>query len=77
MVEGRLTAEAEARLVAELTSSMTGTVIDRQHPAYDRARRVWNGLIDRYPAVIAQCTSTADVVAAVRAARAGRRRCRL
>jgi FAD/FMN-containing dehydrogenase len=30
---------------------------------------VWNGAIDRYPAVIARCTSTADVVAAVEVAR--------
>lgn len=47
---------------------MQGEVIDRSHPEYDRARQVWNGLIDRYPAVIARCAGTADVVAAVRAA---------
>ncbi|OXM48499.1 FAD-binding oxidoreductase [Amycolatopsis alba] len=43
-----------------------GTIIDRHHPGYDRARGVWNGLIDRRPAVIARCSSVADVVEAVR-----------
>jgi len=36
---------------------------------YDTARRVWNGMIDRCPRLIARCASTADVVAAVRMAR--------
>jgi hypothetical protein len=33
---------------------LRGEVIDRTHPSYDDARRVWSGLIDRYPAVIAR-----------------------
>jgi hypothetical protein len=49
-----------------------GAVLDRGHPGYDEARRVWNGLIDRRPAVIARCGDTADVVEAVRVARAHR-----
>ena len=36
---------------------------------YDGARTVWNAAIDRRPAAIARCTSTAEVVAAVRLAR--------
>jgi FAD/FMN-containing dehydrogenase len=39
------------------------------HPAYDEARRVHNGLIDKRPALIARCRETADVVAAVGYAR--------
>ena len=36
---------------------------------YDEARRVFNGMIDRYPALIARCTNHNDVVAAVTHAR--------
>ncbi|WFB05763.1 FAD-binding oxidoreductase [Streptomyces sp. LX-29] len=56
-------------LTGRLRSSLHGEVIDSGHPRYDEARTVWNGLIDRRPAVIARCAGTADVVEAVRAAR--------
>ncbi|WP_248844013.1 FAD-binding oxidoreductase [Streptomyces hirsutus] len=62
------TAAAQA-LADEFRSSFQGEVIDRGHPGYDEARAVWNGLIDRRPALIAQCSGTADVVEAVRVAR--------
>src|SRR5438874_3587523 len=38
-------------------------------PAYDDCRRIWNGMIDRKPAMIARCAATSDVVSAVRFAR--------
>jgi FAD/FMN-containing dehydrogenase len=62
----------ETRLVAALRAALRGEVIDPGHPAYDDARRVWNGLVDRRPAVIARCADPADVAAAVRMARAHR-----
>jgi FAD/FMN-containing dehydrogenase len=46
-----------------------GQRITPGHAEYDTARAVWNGAIDRYPRLIARCTGTADVIAAVRFAR--------
>jgi FAD/FMN-containing dehydrogenase len=52
-----------------LRASMKGSVIDRDDPTYDDARRVWNADIDRHPTVIARCESPADVAAALAFAR--------
>src|SRR5258708_38246883 len=38
-------------------------------PGYDQARAVYNAMIDKYPAAIARCRDTADVIACVRFAR--------
>ena len=43
----------------------TGELIDRDHPAYESARQVWNGSIDRLPVAIARCHDAEDVAAAV------------
>ena len=62
----------ESAIVDDLRASIRGDVITRSDPGYDRARRVWNGIIDNHPEVIARCTGTADVVEAVRVARTHR-----
>ena len=58
--------------VAELRQALSGTVITPADPDYEGARRVWNGVIDRRPALIARCAGAADVVEAVRFARSER-----
>lgn len=52
-----------------LSERMRGDLISKGHPAYDEARRVWNGNIDRHPAMIARCLGVADVMASVAFAR--------
>jgi FAD/FMN-containing dehydrogenase len=54
----------------ELGESLRGELLLPTSPGYDTARTIWNGAIDRHPAGIARCTGVADVVAAVRFARA-------
>src|SRR3954451_23381671 len=59
--------------MAELTFEVpgfTGTIMRPGDAGFDDARRVFNGLIDSSPPLIARCTSTSDVAAAVRHARA-------
>jgi FAD/FMN-containing dehydrogenase len=53
----------------ELRKAITGTVLTAADPAYEDARRVWNGAVDRRPAVIVRCARSADVAASVRVAR--------
>jgi FAD/FMN-containing dehydrogenase len=54
---------------SDLQSRLQGKLIDPQHPDYDTARKVYNGMIDKHPLLIAQCTSVADVVTIVNYAR--------
>jgi len=53
----------------ELATSFRGELVQPADPSYDEQRRVWNGAIDRRPALIARCTGVADIVAALRFAR--------
>src|SRR4051794_25096349 len=40
-------------------------ILDPTDPGYDNARRIHNGLIDKRPALIAQCRTPGDVVEAI------------
>ena len=55
---------------AELAAALRGDLIVPGDPGYDQARAVYNAMIDKYPAAIARCRDTADVIACVRFARA-------
>ena len=57
-------------VLRELAAEIDGAVIGPDDESYDQARRVWNGMVDRRPALIARCTSGTDVAAAIRFARA-------
>jgi hypothetical protein len=52
--------------INELRSRLRGPVLGPRDEGYDEARKVWNGAIDRRPAMIARCTGVADVIQAVR-----------
>ncbi len=56
--------------VAALATGMRGACVTPGDAGYDEARIVWNGSIDKHPAIIARCTGVADVIDAVNFARA-------
>lgn len=55
-----------AAAAAELGKAFTGQLLRPGAAGYEEARRVHNGLVDKRPALIAQCRSTADVAEAVK-----------
>jgi FAD/FMN-containing dehydrogenase len=59
----------DPRALAELASSFSGELVRPGDRSYDRLRAVWNGSIDRRPALIAACRDADEVVAALRFAR--------
>jgi hypothetical protein len=61
--------ELDPAAVNELERSFRGQILRPVDPSYDEHRRVWNGSISRFPAVVARCAGVADVRAAVRFAR--------
>ena len=50
-------------------SILRGRILEPDDPSYDQVRRVFNAMIDRRPALIAQCRQSQDVVACVAFAR--------
>ena len=52
-----------------LQSKIKGTIILPDHSAYDDARRIWNAMIDRRPALIVRCGQGSDVAPAIAFAR--------
>ncbi|MDF1502449.1 FAD-binding oxidoreductase [Roseisolibacter sp. H3M3-2] len=57
-----------ADVVEELRAGLRGALLTPESPEYDRARAVWNGMIDRHPGLIVRALGAADVAHAVRVA---------
>jgi FAD/FMN-containing dehydrogenase len=57
--------EIEPRALDRLRSEVHG-VVTPGAPGYDQARSIWNGMIDRRPALIARCRNPDDIAHAVR-----------
>ena len=66
----RLGVEVDATRLEPFVAAFRGTVIRAGDAQYDTARRIWNASIDKYPGLIARCSGLADVIGAVRFARA-------
>jgi len=64
-----MTTTARPALFDSLSSALRGPVIQPGDEGYDGARAVYNAMIDRRPAAIAECSDVADVMTAVRFAR--------
>src|SRR3954453_2378634 len=55
---------------SEFVEGVRGELLLPPDEGYDAARKLFNGMIDRHPALIARCADVADVIDAVRYARA-------
>src|SRR5437762_11807112 len=51
--------------ISSFGQSLRGALIGRDHPEYDEARKLYNGMIDKRPLLIARCVDVADVITAV------------
>jgi len=58
------------KVAAELKGTVRGEVVFPPDAEYENARKVYNAMIDKRPAVLVRCTGVADVIAAVKAAHA-------
>ena len=62
-------AAIDGATIESLQDRVRGAVLEPGDDGYDESRTVWNGIVDREPAVVVRCTEAADVVAAVDVAR--------
>jgi FAD/FMN-containing dehydrogenase len=56
----------DASAVVAFRGAFAGQIVEPADPDYDAARIVWNGMIDRRPALIAKCTGPGDVISAIK-----------
>jgi FAD/FMN-containing dehydrogenase len=68
-VSGQLTAAIDPSALSIFRECFAGQIVLPEDPSYDAARIVWNGMIDRRPAIVVRPTGVADVLTALRFAR--------
>lgn len=66
---GRAAVTIDRAALRQMERSFRGEILRPGDPSYGRHRKVWNGSIDRRPALIARCTGVSDVIAALTFAR--------
>jgi FAD/FMN-containing dehydrogenase len=64
-----MTSSLATRVLDDLRAQLRGAVVTADDPDYDVVRRVWNGFIDKRPALFARCATPEDVITAVTFAR--------
>ena len=65
----KLSPAPQAADIEALRNNLRGELLEPSSPGYDDVRVVWNGMINRRPALIVRCRNAADVVASVNFAR--------
>jgi FAD/FMN-containing dehydrogenase len=53
----------------EFASTLRGQVVFPEDPDYESARKIWNGMIDKHPAMIVRCAGVSDVINAIKFSR--------
>ena len=66
--DGQATTVSDEAITA-LADVLRGRLVQPSDADYDDARAVWNGMVDRHPALIVQCAGVADVVTSVKFAK--------
>jgi FAD/FMN-containing dehydrogenase len=66
----KLTPQLDEAAVAELRANFRGELLRPRDAAYESARAIWNGAINKHPGAIARCTGVADVLSAIQFSRA-------
>jgi len=61
--------QLKAEAIEELKTKFRGEILLPGEPGYDDARKIWNGMFDRKPTIIARCVGTSDVIQSVNFAR--------
>jgi FAD/FMN-containing dehydrogenase len=65
LLKGKNMANLQPTKIEELKNSVRGEILLPSGDAYESARKIWNGMIDKRPALIVRCATLSDVVHAV------------